>query len=184
MSTRVLLINGSSRTTGRTAALLKTILSEFSRRGVQASLIHLRNVALKPGDGNQTSRLRSDFRGLFTRLITADGIVFATPTYWFNMSGLMKTLFDRMIIAENGWPLEGTVAGFIATGESHEDGAIVALTSMAATANHLGMVTFPYSLVYCRRGKPGWAKAAIANYAENMLHMITIMQRDGKRPWR
>jgi hypothetical protein len=51
--------------------------------------------------------------------------------------------------------------------------------SMAAMANHLGMVTFPYSMVYVRRGKPNWAKRAIANYAENMTHMIQVMKRDG-----
>lgn len=77
----------------------------------------------------------------------------------------------------------GELAGFIATGSSYEDGAMVALTSMAAMANHLGMVTFPYSMVYFRQGKPGWAKTAVANYAENMTHMIRVMQRDGK-PWK
>jgi len=51
---------------------------------------------------------------------------------------------------------------------------------MAAMANHLGMVTFPYSMVYLRRGRPGWAKTAVANYAQNMTHMIRVMQRDGE----
>jgi hypothetical protein len=75
------------------------------------------------------------------------------------------------------------VAGFIATGSCQENGAMVALTSMAAMTNHLGMVTVPYSMVYIRRGQPGWAKTAIANYAEDMLHMVDMMAGDGK-PWK
>lgn len=180
---KVCLINGSSRTGGQTAGLLNKIRKQFDTRGASASVIHLRNARLGACDGSQTPRLRPDFRPLFTRLTAADGIIFATPTYWFNMSGLMKTLLERLTVAENGWPLEGKVAGFIATGSSHEDGAMVALTSMAAMANHLGMVTFPYSMVYIRQGRPGWAKTAVANYAENMTHMIRVMERDGK-PWK
>jgi multimeric flavodoxin WrbA len=177
---RICLINGSSRGGGQTAGLLNKIRKELDARGADASVIHLRTARLEPCDGSQAPQLRADFRPLFTRLTEADGIIFGTPTYWFNMSGLMKTFLDRLTVAEHDWLLEGKVAGFIATGESHEDGAMVALMSMAAMANHLGMVTFPYSMVYLRRGKPSWAKRAIAHYAENMTHMIQVMKRDGK----
>lgn len=177
---RICLINGSSRTGGQTAALVNKVRKGFDAHEASVSVIHLRNAKLDACDGSQTPSLRADFRPLFTRLTAADGIIFATPTYWFNMSGLMKTFLDRLTVAEDGWPLQGKVAGFIATGASHEDGAMVALMSMAAMANHLGMVTFPYSMVYSRQGKPGWARTAVANYAENMTHMIRVMQRDGK----
>src|SRR5262249_15941272 len=180
---QICLINGSSRTNGRTAGVLSRIQSEFRSRGASASLIHLRNAGLGPCDGLQTPRLRPDFKRLFTRLMEASGIIFATPTYWFNMSGLMKNLLDRLTVAEQGWPLEGKVAGFIATGAPDEDGAMLALTSMAAMTNHLGMVTFPYSMVYLRRAKPGWAHKAVGNYAENMMHMINVMTKDA-RQWK
>jgi multimeric flavodoxin WrbA len=177
---KICLVNGSARTDGQTAGLLNKMRRTFEAHGANTFVIHLRNAKLEPCDGSQTPHLRADFRRLFTRLTEAHGIVFATPTYWFNVSGLMKNFLERLTVAEKNWPLEGSVAGFIATGESHEDGAMVALMTMAAMANHLGMVTFPYSMVYFRRGRPHWAGRAIANYAENMIHMMRVMQRDGK----
>jgi hypothetical protein len=45
------------------------------------------------------------------------------------------------------------VAGFVATGEEKEDGAMSALSSLCATATHLGMITFPYSMMYFRGKK-------------------------------
>lgn len=60
---------------------------------------------------------------------------------------------------------------------------MIALMSMTAMANHLGMVTFPYSMVYVKRDQPAWAKDAIKHYAENLLHMVEIMAGDAKS-WR
>jgi multimeric flavodoxin WrbA len=153
---------------------------------VRTELVHLRQEQLDPCDGTQDPSLRADFRSLYNRLLRADGIILGTPTYWFNMSGLMKNLLDRLLIAEEqeDWPLEGKVAGFIATGEPHEDGAMIALSSMAATANHLGMITFPYSMVYLREDRPTWAKKTARVYAENMLHMIELVRRDEGAEWK
>jgi multimeric flavodoxin WrbA len=112
---RICLINGSSRSSGQTAGVLNNIRNELEDRGARASVIHLRNVKLAACDGTQTPRLRPDFKQLFGRLTEANGIIFATPTYWFNMSGLMKNFLHRLTVVERGWPLEGRVAGFIAT---------------------------------------------------------------------
>jgi len=66
------------------------------------------------------------------------------------MSALMKNLLERLTVTEQGWTLEGRVAGFVATGSKQEDGAMIGLSSLAATVNHLGIVTFPYSMIYFR----------------------------------
>jgi hypothetical protein len=123
---------------------------ERTSRAWRAGIIHLAKEQLNSCDGSQTPKRRADIDRLLTKLEAADGIVFGTPTYWFNMSALMKNLLERLTVTEQGWTLEGRVAGFVATGSKQEDGAMIGLSSLAATVNHLGMVTFPYSMIYFR----------------------------------
>ena len=69
-------------------------------------------------DGTQNPKRTDDIDKLLKRLENADGIIFGTPTYWFNMSARMKNLLERFIVTEKGneYTLEGIVAGFVATG--------------------------------------------------------------------
>lgn len=118
--------------------------------------------------------MRPDIQKILKYLTKADGIVFGTPTYWFNMSGLMKTFIDRLTVTEKGWTLEWKVAGFVARGDKDGDGAMTAITTMAGALNHLGMVTFPYSMIYFRGDGPSWAKDDLRSYAKRMLEMVKI----------
>jgi multimeric flavodoxin WrbA len=113
----------------------------------------LRELNLKLSDGDKEPKsVPSDVGRLVKILEDHDAIVFGTPTYWFNMSALMKNLFERLIVVEGllDWPLENKVAGFVAVGDAKEDGAMIALATMAATANHLGMLIPPYGMLYVR----------------------------------
>jgi len=90
-------INGSSRSEkGQTARRLRTIVEGLRDLHVRADIIHLARTRLAFCDGQQTPRRRADIRRLLEKLETADGIIFGTPTYWFNMSALTKNLLDRL----------------------------------------------------------------------------------------
>lgn len=131
---------------------------------------------LDPCDGTETPILADDFRRVYQSLKKADGIIFGTPTYWFTMSGLMKNFIDRLTVTEGDWMLENKVAGFVATGDREEDGAMAALSSIASAVNHLGMATFPYSLLYFRGKGSRWAREDHRQYAKRMLEMIRVMR--------
>jgi multimeric flavodoxin WrbA len=178
-------INGSSRKErGQTARRLRTIVKGLRELHVQAHIIHLARTHLDFCDGHLTPRRRPDIRRLLEKLETADGIIFGTPTYWFNMSALMKNLLDRLTVTEDRWTLEGTVAGFVATGSKHEDGAMIALSLLAATVNHLGMVTFPYNMIYFQgRSGPDWAERDVKKYARRMLTMMKVVRTSGPMSW-
>ena len=66
-----------------------------------------------------------DFQPLIKSIIEKyDTIIFATPNYWYNMSGIMKVFFDRctdiiLIEKETGKSLKGKKCGVISN--SHED---------------------------------------------------------------
>jgi NADPH-dependent FMN reductase len=60
----------------------------------QTELIDLSSVDLAPFDYVQP--LRQDaFDGVVEMMLASPAILFATPVYWYAMSGRMKTLFDR-----------------------------------------------------------------------------------------
>lgn len=45
-----------------------------------------------------SSKPQDDFLTIIEEAIKADTIVFATPVYWYAMSGMMKVFFDRFPI--------------------------------------------------------------------------------------
>jgi multimeric flavodoxin WrbA len=177
---RVYAINGSSRKNGQTARRLNSIVAGLRRRRAEADLIHLVDENLAFSDGRQEpTSVPPDITTLLKKLRQADGIILGTPTYWFNMSGLMKNFLDRLVVTdETKWTLKGTVVGFVATGSAQEDGAMIALSTMAATANHLGLITFPYSMIYFRGSRgPMWAEGDVRRYAARMVTMIQLVRR-------
>lgn len=181
-SLHVCAINGSSRSNKMTRKVLEVVLRDAKKLGATTDMINLCEERLGPCDGTEDPGLADDFSQIYKRLKRANGIIFGTPTYWFNMSGLMKNLMDRLIVTEKHWMLEGKVAGFIATGSRQEDGAMAALSSIASIVNHLGMATFPYSMLYFRGGGSSWAKKDHRNYARWMLDMMIRMKGYSSEP--
>jgi multimeric flavodoxin WrbA len=114
---RVIAINGSSNKHGQTSRLLNQL---------DIPIYYLQ-------DGIEPA---------YEAILKADVVVFATPTYWFNMSALMKQLIDQM---EEGpsYPCEGKAAFFVAVCD--EDGGQQAINQMIAPLNHMGFSIPPYA---------------------------------------
>ncbi|MBW2973511.1 flavodoxin family protein [Candidatus Woesearchaeota archaeon] len=160
-------INGSPRKDGRTAKLLKRVLKAAEKRGAKVKIIHLaeKNIhpcaghySIKPSSCRYPCKIKDDMTEIYKLLIESDGIVFASPVYWFNVSGLMKNFLDRLTCLEgdyfcmknpndpNVFLLEGKVAGFVISGE--EAGGISALNALMSFAQYNGLIIPPYTAVY------------------------------------
>lgn len=90
-STNTLIILGSGRTDGNTGALARAVFSSLA----DAQLVDLNDHKVGPydyDDGNSAD----DFLPLAQRMVRARSIVFASPVYWYSMSGQMKLFFDRL----------------------------------------------------------------------------------------
>lgn len=59
-----------------------------------SELLDLAGLDIRPFDYRGPSR-RDGFDVAVDRMLAASALLFATPVYWYAMSGLMKTLFDR-----------------------------------------------------------------------------------------
>ncbi len=156
---RVLGINGSTRTQGRTAWLLEAILAAARAAGARTERVDLvrlnlpycaANYSEDPGRCGPEHCVRGpfdDWGRLSQRILEADALVFATPVYWFAPSARMKTLIERMTSLENrGLLLAGKPFALAAAAE--EDGAAQALAQLAVTLGFMGLALAPGALVY------------------------------------
>ena len=90
--TRVLIIMGSARSDGNTAC---AVLHLAQQLGEEATACNLAKLAIGPFDYSRQDD-RDDLRSVIRMMLVAEHIVFATPVYWYAMSGKMKVFFDRL----------------------------------------------------------------------------------------
>ena len=76
-------------------------------------------------------------------LMPCDHLVFASPTYFGNVSAEMKTLFDASAIFWTEAMLAGKTCSALSTAGTPEGGADQALKAIHTFAQHMGMITIP-----------------------------------------
>jgi putative NADPH-quinone reductase len=89
----ILILLGSARSDGDTAKAAAALLAGLACP--RSSLVDLHAKRIQPFD-YAGPRLDDDFSAIADLMITYRTIVFATPVYWYAMSGPMKTFFDRL----------------------------------------------------------------------------------------
>ena len=106
---KILLINGSPRKMGLTNALLTVFMNKIIElnegdKHIQVDIIHLSNFKVEHCNGcdiclkkPNTCPLseKDDMLNLEARMKSADAIIIGSPSYFGNISGLVKVLFDR-----------------------------------------------------------------------------------------
>ena len=84
-------IVGSSRNDGDTSNLISVLIEKS-----EWDLINLNDYNFSYYDYNHENR-NDDYLGLMRQIIEKyDTLIFATPVYWYSMSGIMKVFFDRI----------------------------------------------------------------------------------------
>jgi NAD(P)H dehydrogenase (quinone) len=76
-------------------------------------------------------------------LMPCDHLVFASPTYFGNVSAEMKTLFDAAAIFWTDAMLAGKTCSALATAGTTEGGADQALKAIHTFAQHMGIISIP-----------------------------------------
>lgn len=118
---RKLIINGSSRREGHTHQIV-----QLFREEVETDVIYLADYQIGHYDYDHQNH-DDDFLPLIRRIANDyDLIIFATPVYWYTMSGLMKVFFDRITDClktdkKTGAMLVGKTMATIGVGSDPED---------------------------------------------------------------
>jgi len=94
-------ILGSERKGGNTEVLLDVALEEAQKNGVLTDKVPLRDKSIAPCDGClgcvKTGKcvIEDDAQEIYEKMLESEGIIWATPVYFWSMSGQTKTLMDR-----------------------------------------------------------------------------------------
>jgi len=120
MENRKVIIVGSSRNKGNTTKIVDGIANKFS-----IDVINLSDYQISHYDYESKNR-DDDFLPLIKKIIEEyDTFIFATPVYWYSMSGIMKVFFDRFsdllrIEQETGRKLRGKKFAVISNSHDNE----------------------------------------------------------------
>ena len=98
----ILIILGSARSDGDTAKAVEALASRFGG----ARIADLATKSILPFDYAEPAP-NDDFAALAALMLEHRSIVFATPVYWYAMSGIMKTFFDRLTDLTSGRDPQG-----------------------------------------------------------------------------
>jgi multimeric flavodoxin WrbA len=94
-------IVGSPRRGGNTELVVKNALEAAKGTGAETDIIRLAEKKVEPctacGACSKTGEcvINDDFMEIFNRMAEADGLLFASPSYFESMSPQMKALIDR-----------------------------------------------------------------------------------------
>lgn len=101
MDKKVLVISTSLRKDGNSETLAKELVKGAKEAGHQVELVNLHNkfigfcIGCLACQKTGSCVIHDDANALIQKMVIADAIVFATPIYFYGMSGQMKTLLDR-----------------------------------------------------------------------------------------
>ena len=105
---KVLIISGSPRKNGNTAALVERFAAGAADAGHEVEIIHLQEqkigycVNCNYCRNNKTDCvIDDDARKIVAKALDSDVIVLATPVYFYNVTAQMKTLIDRFFAREH-----------------------------------------------------------------------------------
>ena len=99
---KVLVISASPRVNSNSEALAKAFAKGAEESGHEVELISLRGKTINFCRGcfvcqeKQRCVIRDDADAICQKALKADVLVFATPIYYYEMSGQLKTLLDRL----------------------------------------------------------------------------------------
>ena len=104
MEKNIMILNGSPRAQGNTAALVDAMITGAKKAGHTAEAVDIRLLDIKPctgcygcaaGKGDPCVQ-KDDMKEIYTRLQKAHVVVFASPLYWWQFTAQMKAVIDRL----------------------------------------------------------------------------------------
>jgi len=101
---KVVAFNGSARKDGNTAILINHALKELEKQGIQTEMIQLSGQRIRgctacykcfDNKDKKCAVTEDAMNEYIARMLDADGIILASPTYFADVSAELKALIDR-----------------------------------------------------------------------------------------
>ena len=103
---KVLAISGSPRKKGNTSFLLQQALQELETHGIETELIHLSDYRFSDCIGCEGCResfrcvIKDDMQKIYPLINQADALILGSPTYFYDVTSIMKAFLDRLYCFE------------------------------------------------------------------------------------
>jgi multimeric flavodoxin WrbA len=179
---------GSARKGGNTETLLDLALAEAQKKDVHTDKIALRDKSIAPCDGCQgcmeTGKcvIEDDAQEIYQRMLGSDGIIWATPVYFWAMTSQTKILMDRTYaLLFPQLQLASKVGGLILVARNRGCMNTANIFHQYFAYNHMFFTEFAWGYAW----KKGEIKnnALATNMALEMAHqMIALINANLKYP--
>ncbi|MBM3151206.1 MAG: flavodoxin family protein [Chloroflexi bacterium] len=122
MARRILILKGSPRAGGNSAALADRVADGAREAGAEVEAVFLHDLDIRPCDAcdncietGGVCIIKDDMQSIYQKLLSADAIVLASPVYWFTISAQLKACIDRWYgLQTAGWKqLAGKQVGVV-----------------------------------------------------------------------
>ena len=151
---RVLIVKGSPRENGNSAALADQVAAGAQAAGAEVEIVYLHGMDIQPCDACDFCQdapdagcvIQDDMQPLYPKVREADALVYASPIYWFTVSAQMKLFMDRCYAlgGESDYASEHALAGkrigIVLTyggDDPFDSGAINAIRTFQDTFNYV-----------------------------------------------
>ena len=179
--------------TSSTQALAQVVIDELRAGGVETELVRLVDLDIKPGVKTDQGE-GDDWPRIHEKIMAANIVVFATPTWVGQMSSVCMRALERMDALfeetdDSGRPVAfGKVAGIVITG--NEDGAHHIVATVSQALIDMGFTIPAQSWTYWHLGPgPGpdyvetdqghdYADRVGRNAARNLLALARVLKPD------
>jgi multimeric flavodoxin WrbA len=141
-----------------TGALTRVVLAALEKRGVETEMVRVVDHVVEPGVVSEAVTEADEWPALHAKVVAADILVVATPTWLGQQSSVAKRVLERMdaMLAEtkgDGRPIAyDKVAGVVVTG--NEDGAHHCIAEISGALVDIGYTIPGQGWTYWNKG-PG-----------------------------
>ena len=115
---KILILNGAGKKNGNTAALIKAFTEGADSAGNEVKEFYLQDMnihgcldchgcARKQKGNPHPCVQKDDMDQIYEACKEADVIVFASPVYWFSVTGTLKVAVDRLYAPQCNWGAAG-----------------------------------------------------------------------------
>ncbi len=145
---KVVAFNGSPRKNGNTAKIIEVVFKELEQQNIETELVQVGGVLLRGCTSCYSCYKNKTKRCVITddpvnewieKMLLADGIILASPVYFYDMTSEMKALIDRagFVGRSNGRMYKQKVGAAVVA--LRRAGAVHALDSMSHFLSNMQM---------------------------------------------
>lgn len=143
---KVLGIVCSPRSPSNTENLVQVSLAKAQEGGAEVELVTLAGKTVSPCDAccsclkTGKCHIKDDMQDIYPKLLEADGIIFGSPVYFWNVSAQAKALIDRTFAFYEKSELRNKAAGVVVTAQRSGAASVISTFSGFFTNQKMIMV--------------------------------------------